>query len=111
MEEYLIDRETLEKIADELIKRKPLPVDAEGEIVAWREKTIKELDDRIGKAIFGSLNKDQLAEVDHMLDDEENSPEMFKEFFKKANVDVEKIIIDTVRKYGEEVLGGENANA
>lgn len=111
MEEYLIDREALEKFADELIKKKPLPVDEEGEIVAWREKTMKELDDRIGRAIFGSLSKEQLAEVSQMLDSEENSPEVFEEFFKKANVDIEKIIEDTVRKYGEEILGGENANS
>lgn len=109
MDDYLIDRETLGKFVDELIKKKALAVDTTEELNLLREKAIKDLDDRISNGIFEKLNNDQLVEINRMLDDDANSEEDFRQFFERADVDVENVITDTMRKFSEEFLGGENA--
>lgn len=109
MDDYLIDRETLGKFVDELIKKKALAVDTTEELNLLREKAIKDLDDRISNGIFEKLNDDQLVEINRMLDDDANSEEDFRQFFERADVDVENVITDTMRKFSEEFLGGENA--
>ena len=58
MDNLLIDRETLGRFVDELIKKKPLAVGNPEELNALREESIKALDDRIAMAIFGGLNED-----------------------------------------------------
>lgn len=109
MDNYLIDRETLGQFVDELMKQKPLPANTAEELTALREQTIKSLDDEIGVAIFGSLSKPQLEEFNQILDREEESPEVFQDFFHNANIDLSKIIGDTMQAFSIKFLGGENA--
>ena len=109
MKDYLIDKETLEKFVDELIKQRPVPVDRAEDLMGWKEKVIEEVDDRIGVAIFRKLNGEQLAEAERMLDDRSVDEGQFRDFFKNANVDVEKTITEVMQGYAEEFLGGENA--
>ena len=109
MDNYLIDRETLGQFVDELMKQKPLPANTAEELTALREQTIKSLDDEIGVAIFGSLSKPQLEEFNQILDREEESPEVFQDFFHNANIDLPKIIGDTMQAFSIKFLGGENA--
>ncbi len=108
MDNYLIDRGTLEKFVDELIKKRNLPVNTAEEINAFREDLIKKLDDKISLAIFGSLNKEQLAEVNQLIDSEDSSEDTFRNFFEGAGVDVEKVITDTAQTFSEEYLGGKD---
>jgi len=106
---YFIDRETLGKFIDELIKKKALDVDSTEELNQLREKSIKALDDKIGMAIFGSFTKEQNAEFNQLLDQGTKDPAVFDEFFKKHDIDEEKIMTDTAKAFAEEFLGGENA--
>lgn len=108
MDNYLIDRGTLEKFVDELIKKRTLPVNTAEEINAFREKMIKQLDDEISLAIFGSLNKEQLDEINRLMERDDSSEDTFRNFFKGAGIDVEKVITDTAQAFGEEYLGGKN---
>ena len=55
MDNYLINRETLGQFADELIKRKPLPVNSPEDLAELREDIIKTLNERISLAVFGGL--------------------------------------------------------
>ena len=57
MEEYLLDRETLEKLVDDSMKKHPIPVGSAEELKQYKEEQIKALDDHITHAIFGSLNE------------------------------------------------------
>ena len=109
MEEYLLDRETLGKFVDELIKKKALPVDNAEELEQLREKSMKELDDKISKAIFSGLSDEQKEELEQMFDRDEQDPEAFNKFFKREGIDIEKIMSDTMQEFGTEFLGGENA--
>lgn len=109
MDNYLIDRETLGEFIDELIKKKPLPVDSAEDLAKFREEKIKELDDRISMAVFGGLSEEKLDEVDKLLDNEDAGPEVFDEFFKGAGVDLDQVIKDTMQTFMNEFLGGENA--
>ncbi len=109
MENYLIDRGTLEKFVDELMKKRSLPVNTAEEVNELREKMIKSLDDEISLAIFGSLNKEQLVEVNELLDREDSSEETFKAFFEKAGINIEETIKTAAENFGAEFLGGENA--
>ena len=111
MDNYLIDRETLGKFVDELIKKKALPVNSPEELEEIREDAISRLDRKIGIAIFCSLTKDQYAQFEELSDDENSTYETFEAFFKDSGVDFEKVIIDAAKEFGEEFLataGGQN---
>ena len=108
MDNLLIDRETLGRFVDELIKKKPLAVNNPEELNNFREKSIKELDDRIALAIFGNLNDQQNAELNQLLDRPDTSETEFQQFFEKNNLNVEEAVTNTVRMFGREFLGGEN---
>ena len=109
MDNLLIDRETLGRFVDELIKKKPLAVNNPEELNALREESIKNLDDRIALAIFGGLNEQQNAELNQLLDRPDTSETEFQQFFEKNGLNVEEAVTNTVRVFGREFLGGENA--
>lgn len=106
MENYLIERETLAEFVDSLIARKTQPIE---NLDALREENIKKLDDRISQAVFGSLTKNQLDELNIMLDQDEDNDQTFQDFFNRAGVNLEKVVTDTMQNFGKEFLGGENA--
>ena len=108
MNEYLIDREALGRFVDEIIKKKPLPVNSADELPAYREKLIKALDDKICAAIFGNLSTKRLGELNEMLDRNENNPDVFKDFFTQSGINLEETIADTMIAFGKEYLGGQN---
>ena len=109
MENYLIDRGTLEKFVDELMKKRTLPVETVEEMNSLKEEMIKNLDDRIGEAIFGSLNREQLDEVNRLMDQEDATEETFREFFEKTGLNIEEIVRNVAEKFSEEFIGGANA--
>lgn len=108
MDNYLIDREALGQFVDGLMKQKPQPVNTPEELNTLRENTIKELDDRLGLAIFGSLSEEQFSQINQLLDDPAATPEAFQRFFTSAGLDLQKIISDTMTTFGKEFLGGQN---
>ena len=109
MDNYLIDRQTLLQFVDELIKKKPLPVESAEELNSFREEKIKELDDQITMAVFGGLTEDQDREINELLDRGEENPEVFKSFFERAGIDLEKTITKAMEDFAKEYLeGGEN---
>ncbi len=108
MDDYLIDRETLGKFVDELIKNKPVPVNTPEELNTWREQQMETLDNRISEAIFGRLNEEQLTELNQILDRNEESPEVFQQFFDNAGLDLPKIIENTMQSFSLEYFGGKN---
>lgn len=110
MDNFLLDHDTLGGIIDEFMSAKnPTPTETPEELNALREKNIKELDDKLAIAVFGSLNDEQVQELEKLLDQEDAPEESFENFFKEANIDVEQIITDTIKKFKEDFLGGENA--
>ena len=108
MDNFLLDRETLGKFVDELMAKKPLNVKSPEELDELREAKMKELDGRVSEAVFGTLNQEQLAELNTMMDDVEMPAERFTEFFAKNNVDIEKIMEETFLAYAKEFLGGKD---
>lgn len=109
MDNYLIDRETLGKFVDELIKRKALPVNTPEELNNLREESIKSLDDKIGLAVFGSLTEEQNTEFNQLLDRGNVEESDFENFFNRIGLDVEQKITDAMNAFGAEFLGGQNA--
>lgn len=108
MDGYLIDREALGEFIDELIKKKPLPVDNMEELTSYREEQIKALDEQIGRAVFGRLTEEQNRELNELFNRNEENPEVFEDFFDRSGIDVEQIIADTMETFGKEFLGGQN---
>lgn len=106
MENYLIERETLAEFVDSLIARKTQPIE---NLDALREENIRKLDDSIGQAVFGNLTEGQLAELNAMLDRNEDNDQAFQDFFNRAGINLEKVITETMQNFGKEFLGGENA--
>ena len=107
MEDYLVDRETLSKFVDELIKKKALNVESVDELDKIREDNIRTLDDEISIAIFNSLTDEQNEELSQLLDQDETAD--YQAFFAKNNIDIEKIITDTMTNFATEFLGGQDA--
>ena len=105
---YFTDREALAKFIDELIKKKALSVNNAEELNELREKSIQELDDEIGAAIFATLSDEQLDKLNELIDKGEDTEEVYDEFFTAAGTDFEKVTTDTMRKYAAKFLGGEN---
>ena len=108
MDNYLLDRETLGKFVDELMKQKTLDVNSPEELDALREKSMQELDDKVSAAVFGRLDSEQLKQINVLLDQEETSSEEFQKFFEDNNVDIEKIMEETFLAYAKEFLGGKD---
>ena len=106
MDDYLVDRETLSKFVDELIKKKALAVDDVEGLNKIREDSIKALDDEISAALFGSLTEEQTAELSQLLDHDETAD--YTEFFSKNNINAEKIISDAMQSFATKFLGGQN---
>lgn len=108
MDNYLLDRQTLEQFVNDLIaQRFPGQVETP-QITHLREVAIQTLDDRIGTAIFGNLTQSQLAEVNQLLDTTDD-PAAFQQFFQKVGIDLEVTIAKAMRKFSDEFLGGQNA--
>lgn len=109
MDNYLIDREVLEQIIDELMKQKPLPANSAEELNTVREKAIGNLDDKIGMAVFCSLSDEELTEFNRLVDSDEASPEAYQKIFDNAGVNLQEIIAKTITDFKNEFLGVENA--
>lgn len=107
MEQYLIDHDTLAKLVDMLLAQK-YPDESPANINELRESGIRKLDDQIGARIFGDLNEKQLKELNNLLDDQEEDPTVFQDFFKKNNINLGQIITETMQDFSKEFLGGEN---
>ena len=107
MDNYLIDRETLGKFVDELIKNKTLPVATAEGLNDLREQAIKDLDDRIADAVFGKFTKEQNAEFNKLLDDDNTSEEDYENFFNSIGFNLDEIISDTMKQFAAEFLKGE----
>ncbi len=108
MDDYLVDRGTLGRFVDELIKQKPLSINSTEELSNFREKCMKELDDQIGDAVFGNLTKEQNEELNGILDRDDDSVEEYQNFFKRAGINIEAIITTTMQRYAKAFLGGQN---
>lgn len=109
MDDYLIDRETLGRFVDELIKRKPMSSANAEEADKNREELMAALDRHIGVAIFSQFTPEQNIEFKQKMSSDETTADTYAEFFKKTGIDIEKTIADAMKAFGTEYLGGQNA--
>lgn len=103
MNNYLIDEEILEKIVEQIIAESKIEKSAD-ELASFKKEKMEELDDKIGIAVLGELNQQQLKEFDELLDGEDDSEEIFKDFFMTAGVDVEEKAKEVIMIFKEEFL-------
>ena len=108
MDDYLVDRGTLGKFIDELIKQKPLSVNSTEELNAFREKCMKELDNQISDAIFDGLTDEQNKELKSILDRDDDTTEEYQNFFNRAGINLVRTIASTMQNYAQAFLGGQN---
>ena len=109
MNDYLIDRETLGRFVDELIKRKPMPSATAEEADKKREELMAALDRHVGVAIFSQFTPEQNAEFKQKMSADDTTVDTYAEFFEKAGIDVEKTMTEAMKAFGIEYLGGQNA--
>lgn len=106
MDEYLLDRETLGKFIDELMKQRTLPVGSAEELTKYREEQMRILDNSISQALIGGLNSEQAAELNTLLDNEAENPDVFQQFFERQGINVEQVITNAMESFGRAYLGG-----
>lgn len=107
MDNYLLDYEMLGGFVDELMKAKPMPAQSAEELNVLREQNIKKLDDKVADALFGSLNDDQLRQMNELLDKDDGTPEIYANFFANAGINLEDKIANAMQDFKTEFLGGE----
>lgn len=107
MNDYLIDRETLGKFVDELIKNKALPVATAEGLNDLREQAIKDLDDRIADAVFGRFTNEQNAAFNQLLDNDNTTAEDYENFFNGIGFDLDQIISDAMKQFAADFLEGD----
>lgn len=100
-EDYLINKETLSRFIDELIRRHPIPIDNAEKLKEFRDEQMRALDDHIINTLFGNLDDAQLNSLDQLLNQEFENPDVFRKFFLDNNINVEQIIIDSVKSFNE----------
>lgn len=103
MENFLIDQEILGNFVDELIsKSNNKNVD--------KEAKIRELDQKIGEEIFGSLDANQLDEFNRFLDmgDTDEAEEEIRNFFAKYNINLDLKIQEIMEHFAKDFLEGNN---
>ena len=105
---YLMDQEALGNFVDELIRRKYPAGDVPAGVESLRKKSMKELDDQIGAAIFGSLTDEQDAELDRLLDQDSDNEQIYQDFFERIGLDLKKITSEVMEAYAKNFLGGQN---
>ena len=108
MNDYLIDYETLSKFVDGLIAIKYPLGNAGTDLTAIREKSIREINDRIEKEVFGGLTLLQATELERLLDDPSATEQDYEAFLKKPGIDFEQKITATMQTFAQEFLGGKN---
>ena len=106
MESYLVDKEILEQFADHLISEK-YPDQSASSHANTKEEIMKSLDHQILKNIIGSLTREQGAKLNVLLEKSE-SPAVFKTFFDKNNIDLEKNIENTMVEFRNNFLKGDD---
>ena len=106
MEDYLFDRETLGQFIDELIKKRPIPVEKAEELNGYREEQMRALDDYMSQALMSSLTRDQANELDNLLNQEKENPDVFRDFFKNQGIDVERVLSNAAESFSKQYLGG-----
>lgn len=107
--EYLIDESVLGQFIDELIKRKPLAVNSVEELANFRNKSIRELNNRFIEAIFHGLTETQREELSQILSSDAGAAEPYQEFFAKNGINLEQLFTETTKQYAQEFLGGQHA--
>ena len=100
-----MDRETLGKFVDELIKKQPLDVANVDELNARREAAIKELDDRVATAIFSQFSQEMNVEFNQLLD-RNAEPTEYDQLFERNGINIDQIITDTLQKFAQDFLKG-----
>ncbi len=107
MEQYFTDYDTLARLIDILLSQK-YPNGAPEDLNKIREENIRKLDNKIGTEIFDSLNEEQLKTLNKLLDDQEQDPTVFQNFFKDAGINLSEKISEIMQDFSREFLGGEN---
>ena len=111
MENYLFDRETLGQFIDELMNKRTIPVESADELGNFRESQIKALDDRITNRLFGRLTESQITQLNQLLSNDEQDPDVFQKFFEDCNIDVNNVVSESVQSFSSEFLTGGQQNA
>ena len=103
MELYLVDEAVLIEFVDALLREKysDSPIDNYDSV---ERKAVRTLDQQISEAILGSLNAEQVVELERLLDDSSAKPSMFQDFFNNNGIDLQKIIEDTMANFRSEFL-------
>lgn len=111
MESHLVDPAVLGEFVDALISAK-YPDQPAAELSSIKRDTVRVLDHQILKDILGHLTGEQGTELNQLLSDENTDESTFKAFFDKNQINIEKIIEDTMVSFKDEFMkGGENAEA
>ena len=108
MDSYLVDEAVLGQFVDTLIETKYPSQPAEN-FATVKKDAVANLDHQILKAIFSQLTPEQGKELNDLLDENNTDPEVFGNFFSDYHIDLEEVIKDTMLKFKDEFLGGQNA--
>ena len=104
---YLIDSAVLEQIVDGLFSEKYPNKKVPAE---YKKKAMLALDNQILRDILANLTRQQGQELNALLDKNDSDSEALESFFEKHNINLEKIVENTMVKFKKDLEeGGKNA--
>ena len=93
---YLIDPAVLGQIVDGIINEKYPDNEVSAE---FKERAMLALDNQILRDILSNLTSEQGQELNALLLNDESDSETFEKFFEEHNIDLEKILKDTMEEF------------
>ncbi len=101
------DYEVLSGYVDKLLATK-YPGQVKAALQDIKSKAIIELDRQIVHDVFAKLPAEQIDDIKARMEKGEEI-DFTAEFTKAQNLNLENIMTDTIKKYSEDFLGGQNA--
>jgi len=104
--EFLIGSENLAALVDALIsaKYKALPPFDTGDLAIIREQACKDLDDKVGFAIFSRFTESQNDAFHALLDRDDATEQDFERFFNEIGLNLEQVMQDAMISFSKEFL-------
>lgn len=100
MNTYLVDEAVLSDFVDTL---------SPGASADVKKAMVEKLDHQILKAILVCITPEQGGELNKLLEEKPDDPDAFEGFFKKHNIDLEKVVTDAMVEFKNDFeKGGEN---
>lgn len=100
------DSPAAQKFVDTLIERKNIQGVDEDVLLQLKSDLLKSLERQVNRALIESLNQDQLAKFEHLIDTHQNAK--LQEFLIHQGVDVQAVVARVMMAFQNAYIGDQD---